>query len=88
MPRYAARVLHAWLSTKAEVQKELKPYWSFRDETAIINVIAMKGRRIIVFASLQNSAETAAHKPYGNRRNKTNGTQIHLLNKYEWQHRK
>ena len=38
-------VLYNWSSTKAEVQKELQPYWSFRDESIIIDRITMKGRR-------------------------------------------
>ena len=32
--------------TKAKIQKDLQPYWSFRDEIAIIDGIAMKCRRI------------------------------------------
>ena len=36
------------------VQKNLQPYWSFRDEMAIIDSIVMKGRRIIIPAVLQN----------------------------------
>ena len=53
--RHTGRVcLHGWLSTKAEVQKDLQSYWSFRDEIVIIDEISMKGRRIIVPASLQN----------------------------------
>ena len=30
-------LLQSWPSIKAEVQKNLQPYWSFRDETAIID---------------------------------------------------
>ena len=40
-------VLYGWPSTKAAMQV-LQPYWSSRDETAIIDGIVMKGRRIIV----------------------------------------
>ena len=49
-------VLHGWPPSKAEAQKELKPYWSFRDDTAIIEGIGMKSRKIIVPASLQCKA--------------------------------
>ena len=45
-------LLHGWPLTKAEVQKEL--LWSFRGETASIDEIAIKGRRIIVLASLED----------------------------------
>ena len=29
-------VLHGWPSTEAEVQKVVQPYWSLRDEMAVI----------------------------------------------------
>ena len=35
--RLSEYVLHSWLSITAEVQKDLQPYWSFRDEIAIID---------------------------------------------------
>ena len=38
-------VLHDWSLTKAEVQKELWPHWSFRGEIAIIGEITMKSKR-------------------------------------------
>ena len=41
-------MLHGWLSVRPEVQKELQPYWSFRDEIAINDGITMKGKRIII----------------------------------------
>ena len=37
-------VLHGWPSTKAELQKEPKPYWSFWDETVITDGITLKGK--------------------------------------------
>ena len=39
---------------KANVQVVLQPYWSLRNEIAIIDGIPMKVRRIIIPASLQN----------------------------------
>ena len=39
-----------------EVQKELQPNWSFRDEIAIINGIAIKGGGIIMPTLLQVKA--------------------------------
>ena len=47
-----------------DVQKELQPICSFRDEITIINGISMIGRRIIPL-SLQKSTETDAPKSYG-----------------------
>ena len=38
--------LHGSPLTQAEVQMDLQSYWSFRDDTAIIDGTAIKGRRI------------------------------------------
>ena len=54
-------VLHGWPSTKGEPQKDLKPYWLFKDEITIIDVTDMKGRRIIIPAALQDRALKQLH---------------------------
>ena len=54
-------VMHSWPSTKAEVHRELHPYWSFREEIIIIGGIAMKDRKIIVSTSLQGKALNHQH---------------------------
>ena len=46
-------VLHGLPAVKSEVQKEVQPYWSFRDEIVIIDRITIKERRIIRPTSLQ-----------------------------------
>ena len=48
---------HGWPSFQDEVQKDLQPYWTFRDEIAIIDSIAVKGRRIIIPVVLQDKAQ-------------------------------
>ena len=45
-------VINDWLSTNAEVQKEIQPYLQFRDKIVIIDGVAIKGKRIIVPALL------------------------------------
>ena len=45
-------ILHDWPLTKAEMQKYLQPYWSFRNDITIIDYIAIKGIRIIIHATL------------------------------------
>ena len=47
----AELIHHDFPSMKTEMQKELQPYWSFRDEIAIIGGITIKGRIIIIPAS-------------------------------------
>ena len=54
-------VLSGWPSTKAGVQNEMQPYWPSMGEIAIIEGISMKGRRIIVPASLQDKALKQLH---------------------------
>ena len=49
-------ILHSWPSTKAEVQKDPHLYRLFRDEITIIDSIAMKDRRIILHAVLEDKA--------------------------------
>ena len=49
--------MHDCPSTKAEVIKEVQMYWSFRDEVEVIDWIAMKGRKIIIPATLQKEPE-------------------------------
>ena len=46
-------MIHGWPLTTTEVNEELQPYWLFRDNIVVIDRIAMKGRRIIIPASLQ-----------------------------------
>ena len=54
-------VLTSWPLTKTEVQKKIQPHWSFRNETAIIDGISIKGRRIIIPASLKDKAIKQLH---------------------------
>ena len=59
--RHAVRTHTLWLVTdKAGIQKELQPYCSFRDEITIIDGIAMRGRKIIMPAILEENTKTAA----------------------------
>ena len=51
--KLSEHVLHGWPSLRAIIWKDLQPYWSFRDETAIIDGITIKCKRIIIPASFQ-----------------------------------
>ena len=44
----SACILHGWVDTNVEVEKDLQPYWSFRDEITIIDDITMKIKIIII----------------------------------------
>ena len=63
----AELIFHGWLSTRAWVQRELQPYWAFREKIAIIDGIPIKGRRIIIPTTLQDKA---LKQPYGHRKDK------------------
>ena len=55
-------VIHSgWPSTIQQVPVPLKPYWSFRDELAVEDGIAMKSHRIIIHAILQKDILTKLH---------------------------
>ena len=41
-------IIAGWPSTKDELHADLKPYWSYRDELAVIDGIILKGRCIII----------------------------------------
>ena len=66
-------ILHGWPSSKAEVQRELHPYWSIRNETLTAYNIAIKGKIIIIPPALQESTKTAAPEPHGHREDKAAG---------------
>ena len=57
----AELILHNSPSSKFEVQEELQPYWSFRDEIVVIDGIAIKGKRITVPASIQDKTLKQLH---------------------------
>ena len=62
-------VLCGWPVTKAELQMKLQPFRSLGHEIVIIDRIAVKGRRILVPASLHKVMKPAAHESYGHRKN-------------------
>ena len=50
---------------------DLKPYWSYRDELAVIDGVILKGRHIAIPNSLRQQNTTAApHKPHGHKKMK------------------
>ena len=41
-------IITGWLSTKVKLHSDLRPYWSYRDDVAVIDGVVMKGRHIII----------------------------------------
>ena len=53
-----------WPSTIQQVSALLKPHWSFGDELAVEDGIAIKGHRIIIPAALQKEILTKLHSAH------------------------
>ena len=53
--------LKGWVSTKAELNSDLRPYWSYRDDLAVIDGVVMKGRLIIIPRSLKQQVLDQLH---------------------------
>ena len=41
-------IITGWLSIKDELHNDLRPYWSYRDDLAVLDGVVMKGRCIII----------------------------------------
>ena len=50
---------------------DLKAYWSYRDELAVIDGVILKGRHIIIPTNLRHQILEQLHKPHGYGKNKT-----------------
>ena len=54
-------IIAGWPSTIDELQTDLKPYWSYRDELAVTDGIMLKGRHIIIPTSLKQQVLDKLH---------------------------
>ena len=41
-------IISGWPATNDQLHQDIKPYWSYKDDLAVIDGIVMKGRCIIV----------------------------------------
>ena len=41
-------IITGWLSTKDQLHSDIRPYWSYKDNLAVIDDVVMKGRHIII----------------------------------------
>ena len=46
-------IIAGWLSVKDELHRDLRPYWSYRDDLVVIDEVVMKGRQIIIPTALK-----------------------------------
>ena len=54
-------IITDWPSTKDEWHADLKPYWAYRDELAVIDGIVLKERPIVIPASLRQQVLDQLH---------------------------
>ena len=54
-------IITGWLSTKDELHSNKRPYWSYRDDLAVIDRVVIKGRWIIVPAELKQQVLDQLH---------------------------
>ena len=54
-------IITGWPSTKEELHADIKPYWSYRDELAVIDGIMLKGRHIVIPTSLKEQVLGQLH---------------------------
>ena len=54
-------IISGWPSTKVELHSNLRPYWSYRDDLAVIDGVVMKGRCIIIPAVLKQEVLDQLH---------------------------
>ena len=54
-------IITGWLTTKDELHNDLRPYWSYRDDLAVIDGVVMKGRYIIIPAVLKQQVLDQLH---------------------------
>ena len=54
-------IITGWPSTKDELHSDLRPYWFYRDNLAVIDGVVMKGRCIIIPAVLKQQVLDQLH---------------------------
>ena len=54
-------IISGWPDTKDQLHQDIRPYWSFKDDLAVIDSVVMKGRCIIVPESLKQQALDLFH---------------------------
>ena len=54
-------IISGWPSTKDKLHSDFRPYWSYRDELAVIHGVVMKGRCIPIPTSLKQQVLDQLH---------------------------
>ena len=54
-------IISGWLETKDQLHHDIRPYWSFKDDLAVIDGVVMKGRYITIPKALKQQALNPLH---------------------------
>ena len=54
-------IIAGWPDTKDELHADLRPYWLYRDELAVIDGVILKGRHIVIPNSLRQQVLGQLH---------------------------
>ena len=62
LPQLKGIIITGWLYSRDELHVDLQPYWSYRDELAVIDGIILKGKCTIIPNSLKKQVLNQLHK--------------------------
>ena len=54
-------IITGWLNTKDQLLINIRPYWSYKDDLAVIDCVVMKDRCIIIHEGLKQQALDQLH---------------------------
>ena len=54
-------IITGWPSTKDQLHIDIRPYWSYKDDLAVIDGVVMKGRCIIIPQDLKQQVLHQLH---------------------------
>ena len=73
-------IISGWPDSRDELHTDLQPYWSYRDELAVIDGVILKGKCIIIPSSLKEQVLSQLHTNHmGIEKNKATGPGMCVL---------
>lgn len=73
-------IIDGWPDEKYEVPKEVFEYWNFRDELSNVNGIILKGKKIVIPASMRKNILNKLHEGHlGIEKNPKISKRLYLL---------
>ena len=64
MPKLIELIVGGWPDKLKDLPKQLRPYWSFRDELSVENGVVLKGERVCIPASMQPYVLAKLHESH------------------------